>query len=66
MAAAAEIEPIQKKNNLKRASTKLDTLRILVRLAKNCDCISNEQYLAIESDLHTVGRMIGGWQKSLH
>ena len=50
---------------LRQASAKIDLLRLLVRLAKDCQCITNQAYLDLESKLHEVGRMLGGWLKSL-
>lgn len=50
---------------LRVASAKLDMLRLLVRLAKDCKCLSNQAYLDLESKLHEAGRMLGGWIKSL-
>jgi len=50
---------------LSDASIKLDLLRLLIRLAKDCKCLSNEAYLKLESDLHQSGKMLGGWLKSI-
>ena len=63
-AASTPSAPI-KIENLRQASAKLDLLRLLIRLAKDCKCISNQAYLAHESQLHEAGRMLGGWLKSL-
>lgn len=54
-----------KARQLQSASTKLDLLRLLVRLAKDCKCLSNQAYLELESKLHEAGRMLGGWLKSI-
>jgi len=50
---------------LKQTSTKLDALKLLIRLTKDCKCISNAQYLQMESKLQEIGRMLGGWIKSI-
>ncbi|MBU1348461.1 four helix bundle protein [Patescibacteria group bacterium] len=50
---------------LRKASVKLDILKLLVRLSKDCHCISNASYLQMESRLQDVGRMLGGWIHSL-
>ncbi len=50
---------------LELASAKVDLLRLLIRLAKDCKCLSNQAYLELESNLHEIGRMLGGWIKSL-
>lgn len=50
---------------LQSASAKIDLLRLLIRLAKDCKCLSNQAYLELESQLHEAGRMLGGWLKSI-
>ena len=62
-AAASDVEI--KKENLRVASAKLDLLRLQIRLSKDCKCLTNPAYLGIESQLHEIGRMLGGWRKSL-
>ena len=54
-----------KLERLQTASAKLDIMRLLVRLAKDCKCISNQSYLELESKLHEAGRMLGGWLRSI-
>ncbi len=65
LAAAHASEAREKSTNLRQASIKLDTLKLLVRLCKNCKCISNSAYLQMESQLQEIGRMLGGWSKSV-
>ncbi len=65
LAAAQTSETKEKLVNLRQASIKLDTLKLLVRLCKNCKCISNSSYLQMESQLQEVGRMLGGWTRSV-
>ncbi len=62
-ASANQVEV--KTTQLRFASAKLDLLRLLIRLAKDCKCLNNEAYLELESKLNEVGRMLGGWLKSL-
>lgn len=63
---AASVNQIDLKlRYLQTVSAKIDLLRLLVRLAKDCQCISNNQYIELESSLHEAGRMLGGWLKSL-
>jgi hypothetical protein len=50
---------------LKQASVKQDALKLLVRLSKDTGCLTNNQYLQMESKLQETGRMLGGWIKSL-
>ncbi len=64
VSAAGIAETESKVKQLRLASAKLDVLRLLVRLCKDCKCISNEAYLETESKLHEIGRMLGGWIKA--
>lgn len=48
---------------LKRVSASLDTLRILIRLAKDLKFISVQQYLFAAERVNEVGKMLGGWMK---
>ncbi len=63
--AASTAKPEAKKEQLSVASAKLDLLRLMIRLSKDCKCVDNKTYLALESQLHEIGRMLGGWLKSL-
>lgn len=63
--AAGVNQPEVKLRYLQTVSAKIDLLRLLVRLAKDCRCTSNKEYLELESQLHSVGRMLGGWLKSI-
>ncbi|NGX59058.1 MAG: hypothetical protein KR126chlam3_00202 [Chlamydiae bacterium] len=46
-------------------SNKLDLLKVLIRLAKDTRTIDKPQYLEIQTVIQEVGRMIGGWIKSV-
>jgi four helix bundle protein len=48
---------------LKRVSALLDTLRILIRLAKDLEFISVRQYAFSAERVNEVGKMLGGWIK---
>jgi four helix bundle protein len=65
MTAAAISNKETKLQWLRKASAKLDLLRLLIRLSKDCECLSNQAYLQLESELHEAGKMLGGWIKSL-
>lgn len=62
--AASSSEISQKKKAVQTASTKLDTLKILVRLCKDCHCVSEQQYQQCSAQLYQIGKMTGGWLKS--
>jgi len=63
--AAGVSQPDVKLRYLQSVSAKIDLLRLLIRLAKDCKCVSNQVYLELESKLHEIGRMLGGWLKSV-
>lgn len=63
--AAATGEQERKKSAIATASTKLDTLKLLVRLCKDCKCLANRHYQAMETRLYRIGKMMGGWLKSV-
>ena len=65
LTAAQTSEVREKAASLRQASVKLDTLKLLIRLCKNCKCVSNSAYLQMESQLQEIGRMLGGWTKSI-
>lgn len=65
LTAAGSIDKTAKLTALRTASAKLDMLRLLIRLAKDCKCISNAAYLDLQSKLHEAGRMLGGWLKTV-
>lgn len=46
-------------------SDKLDLLKVLIRLAKDTRIIDEVQYLAIQTIIQEIGKMIGGWIKSV-
>lgn len=50
---------------LETASVKLNVLRFLVRLAKETLVIDTKKYLALETAIDEIGRMLGGWIKSV-
>lgn len=53
--------PEIKKNALYCADTKLETLKIIIRLAKDVKALDENSYLDYESRLQEIGRMLGGW-----
>lgn len=54
-----------KMDSLQRASVKIDKLRILMRLVKDFKFISIKQYSFVSANVDEIGRMLGGWLKSL-
>ena len=50
---------------LKEMSIFLDLLKILIRLAKDTRAMPEKQYIHLQEKLQEIGRMLGGWIKSL-
>ena len=51
--------------NLTHASTKLDFLKVLFRLSFELRVIDQKKYVLLEGKLQEIGRMLGGWLRSL-
>ena len=45
-------------------SSKLNFLRVFIRLMSDVKAIDNKKYLSLESNVDEIGRMLGGWIKS--
>ena len=54
-----------KLNYLIGASAKLDFLKVLIRLTFDLKLIDQKKYIFLEDNLQEMGRMLGGWIKSL-
>jgi len=55
----------QKLPSLQKASIKLDLLKILLRLAQDTKCLDNNKYQQLISQTLEIGRMLGGWIKTV-
>jgi len=62
---ASYTSPSEKIKDLKLASTKLDFLKILIRLTHELKIIDQKKYLSLETSLQEMGKMLGGWLRSL-
>ncbi len=51
---------------LEKVSLNLNLLRMLLRLMKEVKTIDNKKYTALEEILDEIGRMLGGWIRSLN
>lgn len=61
---AGGVSKAEKLPILQRASTKLDLAKIFIRLCKDLKILDNKKYLALESSLQEIGKMLGGWIRS--
>lgn len=48
-----------------QASTNLNLLRVFIRLCKETKSIDNKKYLSLQTRIERIGKMLGGWLKSL-
>lgn len=55
----------QKRSALLAANNKFETLKVFVRLLKELGVIDQKKYLILQTALQEIGRMFGGWMKSL-
>lgn len=54
-----------KSKALRKISLKVDLLKILIRLANQIKVVDNKKYLRLEEALLGIGKMAGGWLRSL-
>lgn len=55
----------KKLSTLEKTSIKLDLLKMLVRLSWETKCSDNTSYQKLSSQLVEVGKMLGGWMKTV-
>lgn len=53
----------QKQTSLNLISTKIDLLKIFLRLGYDLRILDQKKYLARQGELQEIGRMVGGWLK---
>lgn len=46
---------------VRKAITKLDTLKLILQMAWNLEALDNKKYITLSEQLVEVGRMLGGW-----
>lgn len=49
---------------LQQISIKLDLLKVLLRLSKDNQAITDKRYLELQALLQEIGKMLGGWIRS--
>jgi len=50
---------------VRRLNLKFDYLKFFLKLLWELKALDNNKYAAISTDLSTIGKMIGGWLKTL-
>ena len=61
---ASQLSKVEKLPVLRRASTKLNFLRVFLRLCKETKVLDDKKYIRLEQNVDEIGRMLGGWIKS--
>lgn len=61
---ASQRTRLEKAAFLAKASTKLNLLRVFVRLAKDTKSLDQKKYVALQTLMDEIGRMLGGWLKA--
>lgn len=54
---------LEKENLLAQTNAKIELLKILYRLALNCQMIQGPKYLELEKNLQEAGKQAMGWLK---
>ena len=65
LVAASSASKDRKLVLVQQASVKFDTLKILLRLTKDIKAIDEKKYITLQKDIQEIGKMLGGWQRSL-
>jgi len=63
--AAGSVPKQDKKQYLQQANVKFDALKIFLRLAKEIKVLDSKKYLELQKYIQEIGKMLGGWQRSL-
>ena len=62
---ATKLPKQSKLPKLLQANQKLEMLKIFIRLAMEVKIIDDKKYLPLQERLSEIGRMLGGWMKTL-
>lgn len=62
---AIGFEKTRKLKVLEDANSKFDVLKVLFRMAREFKLIDDKKYLSLEEKAQTIGKMLGGWIRSL-
>ena len=55
----------EKISTLEQVSVNLNLFRVFIRLMKDTKGIDNKKYTVVQSEVDEIGRMLGGWIRSL-
>ncbi len=55
----------EKLETLEQISVDLNLFRVFIRLMKDTKALDNKKYTVLQSEVDEIGRMLGGWIRSL-
>lgn len=55
----------RKRDRIAAANTKFEALKVFVRILKQLKIIDQKKYLTLQASIQEIGRMLGGWLRSL-
>jgi hypothetical protein len=61
---AGYTKQVSKVSLLEKGSVKLNVFRFFVRLMKDTKSLDTKRYLALQTSVDEIGRMLGGWMRS--
>ncbi|MBP9864134.1 four helix bundle protein [Patescibacteria group bacterium] len=50
---------------IEQAIIKLELIKVLIRLGYDTHCLNEKQSLNIQEKIQEIGRMLGGWKRSI-
>ncbi|MBI5138238.1 MAG: diversity-generating retroelement protein Avd [Candidatus Vogelbacteria bacterium] len=50
---------------LQKAAIKFDVLKLFLRIARELKILDNKKYLSLQAKIQEIGKMLGGWIRSL-
>lgn len=62
---AGSLPKEKKMEAIQQASAKFDALKLFIRMEKEFGLLDSKKYLALQTLIQEIGRMLGGWQRSL-
>jgi len=65
ISVAGFLQKEEKLPYVRLAIRKIDTLKILLMVLWETKSLDNKKYIAISEHIHTVGKMLGGWNGQL-
>jgi hypothetical protein len=63
--STSHLQGMERVQILHAISYNVDLLKVLIRLAQETSTITPRQYLALQTHLQEIGKMVGGWLKSV-